>query len=101
MTYSGTRAGSATGSSRYQTTSGIAAANWSAVITTGTCFTPSVAADSAAMSTSQVDSRSKPTVKVIRSGLYRLASAAMAVGAIPLGGNEPTGAAAPLACAND
>ena len=69
MKYSGTSAGSATGSSRYQTTSGIAAANSSAVTTLVTCSTPMAAADSAATSISEKPSRSKPVVNVISFGL--------------------------------
>ena len=53
------------------------------------------------MSTSEVASRSKPTVKVSRSGLYRLASAAIAVESMPLDRNEPTVTSARMCLATD
>ena len=90
MKYSGTRAGSATGSSRYQTTSGIESANSSGVTTLVMCSTPIAAADSAATSISEKPSRSKPVVNVSRFGLYRLARAAMAVESMPPERNDPT-----------
>ena len=54
------------------------------------CSTPIAAADSAATSISEKPSRSKPVVKVSSFGLYRLASAAMAVESMPPERNEPT-----------
>src|SRR3982750_4147489 len=80
MKYRGPRAGSATGSSRYQTTSGIDSANSSGVTTLVMCSTPMAAADSAATSISEKPSRSNPVVNVSSFGLYRLASAAMRSG---------------------
>ena len=53
MNHSGTSAGSATGSSRYQTISGSASIISSADTVRTTCFTPIAAADSAATSTSE------------------------------------------------
>ena len=62
----------------------------SAETTLTMCSTPIAAADSAATSTSEYPSRSKPVVKVSRSGLCRLARAAMAVESMPPERNEPT-----------
>ncbi len=62
----------------------------SAVTTLVMCSTPMAAADSAATSISEYPSRSNPVVKVSRSGLCRLASAAMAVESMPPERNAPT-----------
>jgi hypothetical protein len=101
MNHSGTSAGSATGSSRYHTISGSASANSVAETVRITCRTSIVAADSAATSTSEYPSRSKPVVKVIRSGLCSLASAAMAVESIPPDKKAPTVTSARMCLATE
>ena len=90
MKYSGTSAGSATGSSRYQTTSGIASANSSG----GHHLGDVLDADRGRGLGGDVDLGEalalEPVVKVSRFGLYRLARAAMAVESMPPERNEPT-----------
>ena len=65
------------------------------------CRTPIAAADSAATSTSEKPSRSNPVVNVIRSGLYRLASAAIAVESMPPDRNAPTVTSARMCLATE
>ncbi len=91
MKNSGTSAGSATGSSRYQTISGSAATNSAWLTTLVTCRAPIASADATATSTSEKPSRSKPVVKVISRGLCRMASAAIAVESMPPDRNAPDG----------
>jgi len=90
MKYSGTSAGSATGSSRYQTINGSDSIISSAVTTFVMCSTPIAAADCAATSISLKPSRAKPVVNVSSLGLCRLASAAIAVESMPPDRNAPT-----------
>ena len=80
---------------------GIAAANSSGETTLTMCSTPMAAADSAATSTSEKPSRSKPVVKVSRFGLWRLASVAMAVESMPPDRKEPTVTSARMCLATE
>ena len=80
---------------------GTAAANSSGETTLTTCSTPMASADSAATSISEYPSRSKPVVKVMRSGLCCLASAAIAVESMPPDRNEPTVTSARMCLATE
>lgn len=62
---------------------------------------PISSALSAATSTSEYPSRSKPVVKVISFGLCRMASAAMAVESMPPDRNEPTVTSARMCLATE
>jgi hypothetical protein len=90
MNHSGTSAGSATGSSRYQTMSGSASIISCGDTVLTTCRTPMACAVSAATSTSEYPSRSKPVVNAIRFGLDSRASVAVAVESMPPDRNAPT-----------
>ena len=101
MKNSGTSAGSATGSSRYQTISGSAATNSAWLTTFVTCRAPMASAEATATSTSEKPSRSKPVVNVISRGLCRIASAAMAVESMPPDRNAPTVTSARMCLATE
>ena len=89
--YSGTSAGSATGSSRCQTIFGSASIISAGPIFVGIVVTPRCAADSCATSISEYPGTSYPTVKVRMFGLNSRASATTAVESMPEDRNAPTG----------
>ncbi len=62
---------------------------------------PIASADAAATSTSENPSRSNPVVNVIRSGLCRIARAAMAVESMPPDRNAPTVTSARMCLATE
>ena len=98
---SGTSAGSATGSSRYQTISGSAATNSSGLTTLAMWRAPIASAEATATSISENPSRSKPVVNVISRGLCRMASAAIAVESMPPERNAPTVTSARMCLATE
>ena len=100
MKNSGTSAGSATGSSRYQTISGNAATNSDWLTTLAIWRAPMASAEATATSTSEA-LPFEAGGEGDQSGLCRMASAAMAVESIPPDRKAPTVTSARMCLATE